>query len=121
VDIINKEHKYLIKQKQRKAAKRRLMIFLATLTLVIGGCAAYGGFLLGTHASAKSEETQSLNKKYYTSIEIQKGDSLWSIAQVYMTDEYESIHDYINELKTINSLESDYINESGFLTVAYYM
>lgn len=117
---MSKAQKNLVKQRNVKTIKRRLMIFLIALVVVIGGSAAYGGFLLGSRRTVKSEQP-SADNKYYTSIEIKKGDSLWSIANSYMSEEYGSITEYINELKNINSLETDLINESGYLTVAYYL
>jgi len=125
---INKEEntsmnrKQLMKQRQIKTLKRRLAITFIILSVIIGGTAACSGFLLGSHIykNAKAEKVNE-NQKYYTSIEIKKGDSLWSIAQAHMSNEYDSVQEYINELKEINALDSDCINEAEYLTVAYYL
>lgn len=112
------------KQKQRKILKRRIMLTLTSLAIIIGVSAACCGYVIGTRLRVNAHSnSNSIDKeqKYYTSIEIQKGDSLWSIAQSYMNDDYESIEDYVNELKTINKLNSDCINEAEYLTVAYYL
>ena len=37
-----------------------------------------------------------------------------------MNEDYDSIYAYIDELKDINGLTSDGIQESQYLTVAYY-
>ena len=58
--------------------------------------------------------------KYYKSIVIQPGDTLWDIALEYKTDDYGSTQEYVDELKEINSLESDSIQESQYLMIAYY-
>lgn len=58
--------------------------------------------------------------KYYKSIVIEECDTLWSIANEYKTDAYESTQEYIEELKRINSLTSDIIHEDQNLLVTYY-
>ena len=58
--------------------------------------------------------------KYYTSIQIEKGDTLWSIADTYMTSEYDSIQDYIREIKELNHLGPDDIHAGQYLTIPYY-
>lgn len=57
--------------------------------------------------------------KYYTSILIEEGDSLWSIAEKYAYDGVSTV-DYINELKRINSLSSENINAGCYLLISYY-
>lgn len=65
--------------------------------------------------SKKEEQTY----RYYTSIEIKPGDSLWSIASEYCFDMDMSVNDYIQEIKTLNHLSSDAITSGQYLTVMY--
>ena len=59
--------------------------------------------------------------KYYTSVQIQSGDTLWSIADMYMTEEYASIDTYIDEVRSINHIAAgDMIHAGQYLTVPYY-
>ena len=58
--------------------------------------------------------------KYYTSIEVSAGDSLWSIAEEYMDARNQSVYDYIDEIKEINGLKSDQIRAGEYLMVSYY-
>ena len=58
--------------------------------------------------------------KYYTSISIQDGDSLWSIAEEHRTPEYATIYDYINEVMEINHLGSDRLQAGRQLCIPYY-
>lgn len=119
---MNKIQKQHSKQEHMRAVKKRIAMILIVLSVIIGVTAACGGFLLGSHIykNAKAKESTE-GQKYYTSIEIKEGDSLWSIAQSYISDEYNSVQEYIDELKTINTLDSDCINEAEYLTVAYYL
>ena len=58
--------------------------------------------------------------KYYTSIRIQKGDTLWSIAGSYMTVEYEDIDAYIREICALTHIEDSEIHYGQYITVPYY-
>lgn len=58
--------------------------------------------------------------KYYTSIEVQSGDTLLTIADQYMTAGYKNKKAYVNELMSINGLSDSRIHAGEYLTVPYY-
>ena len=58
--------------------------------------------------------------KTVKSILIQKGDSLWSIAGEYITDEYSDRNEYIKEIMECNGLSSDIIHEDQYILIPYY-
>lgn len=58
--------------------------------------------------------------KTVTSIQIHKGDSLWSIAGEYITEEYSDRNDFIEEIKRCNGISSDMIHEGGYILVPHY-
>ena len=45
---------------------------------------------------------------------------MWNISEENMSDDYESVNDYITEVKKINKLSSDQIQDSQYLMVPYY-
>lgn len=59
--------------------------------------------------------------KTITSIEIEQGDTLWSIAKDHITEEYNDINDYIEEIMYTNSLSSDMIHAGNHIIVPYYV
>ena len=61
-----------------------------------------------------------LSYKYYTSVEIHAGDTLWSIASDYITDDYENIDEYINEVCEINHISANEIHSGQYITIPYY-
>jgi len=84
--------------------------------------------LLGAHFCGQSlmnvlagEVGSPLLEKYYTSIEIKNGDSLWSIADQYVENSGMSTAQYVQELKTMNRLKEDTIHSGQYLTVAYFV
>ena len=58
--------------------------------------------------------------KTVTSVCIQPGDSLWSIAETYYTPECGDFQDYILEIKRSNSLKGDTIHAGAYIIVPYY-
>lgn len=61
------------------------------------------------------------DQKYFKSILIEKGDSLWSIAQSNISSEWKSVEAYIDEIMELNKLSSDIIHEGNYISIPYYM
>lgn len=106
-----------MRAKRRRNAKKTNLFMLITLFIVVIGGVILTGFLSNATTISKTKDQKY---KYYTSIKLEEGDSLWVIAEQYMTLEYNNIADYIAEVKSINSLSSDNITAGSFLTVPYY-
>lgn len=92
-------------------------LFFLMAIMVMLGSSFFGRNLM----NAMAEGPESLgNHKYYTSIEIQEGDSLWTIARQYSVKSGKATKDYVRELKKMNGLGEDTIHAGSFLTVFYY-
>lgn len=102
------------KRRAREAAKKKILFLLATVFVITVGSVIFGSTF--SAAQAKAEEESRI--KYYKSIVIQGGETLWSIANEYKGDE--STHEYIEELKELNDIQSDTIHQGQHLVVAYY-
>lgn len=105
-----------------KASKRRRQVDLKRLFLAVMAAVIVAGFstFAGTGLVDAHDTKEVVMHKYYKSIEISAGDTLWSIAEENMSDEYESIYEYIDEVMDMNNLETDEIHYGQHLTVAYY-
>ena len=87
-----------------KASKRRRQVELKRLFLamfaavIVAGCSLFvGAELVDAH-----DTTEEVMCKYYRSIEIIDGDTLWSIANKYNVS--------INSIRMINNLNSDILS-----------
>ena len=58
-------------------------------------------------------EAQETKDKQFTSIQVQKGDTLWKIAKKY-------IDDYIEEVCQTNHIYDGKITEDMYLVIPYY-
>ena len=101
--------------RRQREIRRRIFMAVFTVFLIIGLAVSY-------HAITSHAETEPeiVYYKYFTKIDVEYGDSLWSIAQEYADDHYKSTQEYINEVKKINHLSGDLIREGQRLVVPYY-
>lgn len=124
------EHGTSQKQIERKSSRRRrrsgssfarrFTTGIAAVLLVMVCSFGFGSFFSSAHDSLKNEPQ---NIKCYKSIEIEAGDSVWSIAEEYMGDEYSSIYEYMDELVSLNQIDNtelDCLQEGDYLMVSYY-
>lgn len=103
-------------KRRKQIIKRRIVLTMISVFVITMGCIVCGSIF----TSAKNPETDIPQYKYYKSITIEQGDSLWSIAETYCCEEYKDTYDYIAEVKELNGLTSDTIHEGQHLVVAYY-
>ena len=108
---------YVASKRRRQVFVKKMMLGIVLCVMLLSFSVCFKGGLVDAHSDQKEAPT---SYKYYKSIEIQEGDTLWGIAEKYMIDEYASVSDYIEELKAINGLTSDDIQEGHYLTVVYY-
>lgn len=64
---------------------------------------------------------EPMSRKYFRAIEVQEGDTLWNIAKQNMTAEYDSIEEYIKEIKTLNGLTTNNIRSGHYISIPYYL
>ena len=101
--------------KRKRVAKQKLALLIATVFVITIGSIGFGSFF----SSAKNVKNDVPVYKYYKSIVIEEGDSLWSIANEYNYHTVD-VHDYVKELKELNGLTSETIHAGQHLLITYY-
>ncbi len=102
--------------RRQREMRKNFILFVMTVALIITCSVSLNGF----RSNAKDDSVHT-SYKYYKSITIGQDDTLWSIAEQYMDDShYDSIYDYIKEVKTTNSLTDDNIFYGEHLVIPYY-
>lgn len=109
-------------EEQKKKVRRKQMLLrkisFTCMTALFVMIFALSVFSL----SAKADSTEHANEyKYYTSHRIEQGESLWSIAEASMDNgHYDSVQDYIEEIKSVNQISGDQIQSGNYLLLPYF-
>ena len=101
--------------KQRKS-RRSSIKFLLCAILVVFTLILISVTVKNTSASSDIKP----RSKFYTSINIEQGQTLWDIAAEYSTYEYSDYNEYIDEIIAINGLKSEYIKSGDNICIPYY-
>lgn len=102
--------------KQQKARRKLIFLFFMTLIMMFGI-----GVGFGTLLTRAEEPEKGLAYKYYANIEIERGDTLWELADTYMDPQhYEDRTHYINEVMNINHMVTDQLISGQKIIVPYY-
>lgn len=99
------------RKRAEQLRKRIIMVCLVVLVFVTTVLA------ITQRASADTPEAR---RKTCTSIEIQPGDTLWTIAETYYTEECIDLNSYIDEIKKTNNMYDDKLISGRYLIVPYY-
>lgn len=108
MDFISRSQNYKVMNK-----KKMWIISIAVLFLLIL-------FSISFLSKTVTAQRDGGRVKLVTSIEVKKGDTLWSIASNYISDEYNNISAYVEEIKDSNGLISDTIHTGNYIIVPYY-
>lgn len=108
---------YQKKLRRQRELRKRIFLVAVTACLVFGFTFCFHAM---TSYASTGSDTSDLEFKYYSSITVKAGDSLWSIAQQYADDHYDGINEYIAELISINHLRNDTLKAGQYLIVPFY-
>lgn len=92
--------------------KKHIILTIMVVVIFLG--------LFAVKGKAVSDFNKEQKYKYYTQIRIEYGDTLWSIANQYMDQDYDTRASYIAEVKSINHIKEDSIQEGKKLIIPYY-
>ena len=103
--------------RRRAQLKRRMRTGVLLLLMVI--------FFLSTFFSlrirAEGYHDREALSKYYASVQVKSGDTLWQYAREYAHSRYyRSNKEYVEEVMTINSMKNDTIITGQYLILPYY-
>lgn len=105
------------KLKRRQEVQKQIIILIFTFCVILILAVTLGS----TFAKAKDFKSDAPDYKYFTSILIETGDSLYSIALENMSTHYNSVDAYMNEVKHINSLDEKMsIHVGQYIIIPYY-
>ena len=105
----------LTRREHTVQTQKRVIVLVCVL--VILAVILIGNSII-TFAGSRAEQPVH---KYYTSVQLQKGDSLWSLADQYAASDRTSRAQFIDEVCELNGISEDNTLHSGeYLVVSYY-
>ena len=109
-----REYKRMLRRK--KAFNFMIMKCVAGLLVVFALT-----FCLTSLIGRAGDDENNTKFNYYTKVEVERGDSLWKLAEQYMdTSEYSSKQDFIYEVAHINHLDEDCNILNGQILIVPY-
>ena len=105
-----------LSRREAIVSSQKRMIFVVVIlciSLLILGSSTYVAF-------AKSDN-QHEPVKQYISIQIQSGETLWSIASEYVKDTNVSKEEYIAEVTSVNNLKDSQIHSGQYIIIPKYV
>lgn len=87
------------------------------IILIVSSVLILTSFMSQTVLAEKSETRE----KTVVSVLIEPGDTLWSIAKTYYSEEYKSIPNFIDEIKKSNRLYTEDIHAGNYIIVPHYV
>lgn len=106
------------KSLSRLRRERQLRRRLTWAFLTVAVCLA-ASLLLGSFLSSAEDGRHPAKCKYYTSVRVMPGDTLWSLAGDY-SEGYDSREEYILEVIQINRLPEQNIRAGEYLILPYF-
>lgn len=105
-----------LSRREAIVSSQKRMIFVVVIlciSLLILGSSTYVAF-------AKSDN-QHEPVKQYISIQVQSGETLWSIASEYVKDTNVSKEEYIAEVTSVNNLKDSQIHSGQYIIIPEYV
>jgi hypothetical protein len=106
----------IIKNKKRRQRELRnhVATFIITSLFILFLAITLGSFF------SKASESENTLFKYYKTIEIDSGETLWDLAVEYANEREHTYQDYIDEVKRMNHLENDLILSGDIIIIPYF-
>lgn len=105
-------------RKLRRQREVRRTCILAGIAIVLALIFALSYHAILSHANS---EIGDIAYKYFTSVQVEPGDTLWKLAGQYADREhYASREQYIAEVMAMNHLADEAISAGSYLILPYY-
>lgn len=102
--------------KREQARKKRCMFLSILFLITFSGIVLFTGFMKTNQVSASPVREKTT---CYKTIQVEDGDTLWTLADEYMGNGNMTHQQYINEVKEMNHLSSDTIESGAYLMIPY--
>lgn len=114
-DLKRRNYRNTQRKKVTKHRNKDNRLYVPALVIIIIICFS---ILMLNKTESSASNAPHLEMRY-KSIEIQQGDSLWSIASEHYTDEWKSVQNYMEEIQQYNGITNGVIHAGNYLSLPY--
>lgn len=115
----NINNRYTNNRRKRLSPRQRQIIFRKICALVSVIVLTISLTLLISGCFSKAQAADNYNK-YFKSVTIERGETLYDYADRYADFHYDSAEEYISEVAKINSINPDRIIAGNNIIIPYY-
>lgn len=117
-NISNNKKRRLYKSRIRR---QKMLLRKFVLAFVLFAIILIGGLSINSVKTNAKTDGDDLVFKYFTSVEVTKGQTVSEIAHLYYNDDFQSsFSDYLKEIKATNHLTNDYQIKAGQVLIIPY-
>lgn len=98
--------------RQVKMQRRTIAIVAILLVSIL--------IILGSNMRTFASNDGRPTNKYYTSVQVQKGETLWTIADEYIGSYAIDKSEYVKEICQLNHINGEEIHAGDYIVVCYY-
>ena len=102
--------------KKKQAIKRQVLLAAVMFLTILATVFVITNCLKANQVKASSAKEETI---YYKTIQVEEGDTLWTLADQYMGNSSFDKQQYIDEVKEINHLTDDTIESGAYLMIPY--
>ncbi len=107
---------YKRKVRRQREIRNKVVLTVATLIIVLTAVLSVQSI-----KSQAQEDRAEVTYKYFTSHEVENGDTLWSIALEHIDySYYNCVQDYIDEVIDINNMSNDTVRVGQNIVIPYF-
>lgn len=115
INISERANRSLARREAQVRAQKICIMLTVVFVIVVG-------ILFGTSVQVfVGKEEQPVIHKYYKTICVEAGDTLWDIAGEYVKNVEVSRQEYIDEICKLNRIQADEIYAGEYIVIAYYV
>lgn len=111
----------IMRRSRLAAARRKRLKKIEAAAFIILLIAIFSAIIFTSIVKAQEKRKTDTARKGYMYITVECGDTLWDIAAQYSDEHYNSVYQYIREMKELNGLTSDSIHAGAKLIIPVYI
>ncbi|MCC8152036.1 MAG: LysM peptidoglycan-binding domain-containing protein [Lachnospiraceae bacterium] len=109
-------HAYMKKNERKARLTQHIILIIAGILAAIAIITICGSRFQSSQVQASDRYVETT---LYKSVYVKSGDTLWTIADIYMDEIYGNKTEYIDEIREINHISGQSLQAGSYIIVPY--